>query len=389
MAGGRAAEGRSIRLVLVFVATRWLSYVSFQALPLIIGALIAAAGLSPTTSGALAGAELLALAVTAQRAARSVNSTNFVLFATVGSGLAAAGQLLTATAGGVTAIAACRVASGVGAGFLAAAANASLSAMPTPERWFSRIGAVGSAVAALLLGGLPVLAAHAGQRSVFVAIGVGMLIALACARALPRPAHIAQPAAQQVSRKLQRADWILLAGVALFSLGQGAIWAFAERLSVAIGVSASSLGLWFLAGSLVGIGGSLAAGWTGSRLGRTRPIVLGVLTGAVGCLLLSRAGSQAAFGSMLLVYFFATQFVFPLLFGLSAVLDTSGMLVTASTNVLLLTSAAAPVVGGALLVSGGFAAVGWLSVSCCGIAAAMFVAATRGLEMRLAHRPGA
>lgn len=376
-------ESRSeLQLLCVFVATRWVSYVGFQTLPLVIGALVAGLGFSTSTAGVLGGLELIALAVTAQLSAPYVAGWGLSRTGTAGALLAAAAQLATIIVPDPVVTGLCRTATGVGTGLLAASANASLAAMTQPERWFGRIAAVGSGVAVLLLGGLPLLAITAGHRMVFVALAATLLVGAISARFLPAGRAAVRTDAARPPVLAGRDPRLLVAGVALVSFGQGAIWSFVERLATSLGIGGSHLSGWFIAGSIVGVAASAGAAQVGPRFGRTGPVLVGILAIAMACLALSRAGSELSFGVTLLAYWAATQFAFPLLFGLSALLDSSGRLVTLSSNVMLLMTSAAPMVGGFVVARAGFAPMGWLSFLSCVAATALVLPAVRATEAR-------
>ncbi len=380
-AGGGAALAAAPRattlvLVLALFATRWTSYLCFHTLPLIIGALSDGFGLTAREAAFLATAELLALSLTGLVAAPLVAGRSHARTAAIGALLATLGHLLTGLLSGFGTLLVCRIMAGAGAGFLGAGANAALAAMSEPDKWFARIAFLGGIAAAILLGLLPQLSATFGPRSLFIALAAIMFMVVFAAAALPS-GRSAKPRASSHGRLASRTTAIAIVAIGAFSIGQGMIWAFAERLAVSISIEPARLGMWFFAVSLVGLAGPALAAAIGTRFGRTVPIASSFVVLGVACLAFSFSNGEYIFGLTLLVYFAAAQFAFPFIFGLSAALDPLGRLVTVATTVVMLMSAAAPSIGALVLPHGGFPAIGWITFGSCVFAAILLTPVAR------------
>jgi MFS family permease len=190
-------------------------------------------------------------------------------------------------------------------------------------------------------------------------LGGTMAAVALCALGLPAGAS-SRDAGVEKRRILEFGVVVVLFAFALFALAIGISWAFAERIARQAGVDPNGLGLWFFLSSIVGMVGPAMTAWFGTRYGRTWPMAIGtVLTGGA-CFAFIMSDGFWFFGICLLLVWIASQYAFPFYFGLSAVMDPGGRVITAAMTTMLLMSAAAPAVGGYVLEVAGYKAMGWL-----------------------------
>jgi MFS family permease len=136
---------------------------------------------------------------------------------------------------------------------------------------------------------LPLIGLAYGWQATFIGAAVAVpLIALM----VPTAGHGRQPAADDGRLDVPLGSLVLLAtGVAFASAGGNATPAFLVPSIVDRGLSPTVAGLVLAAGSLVGVGARVGAGWLGDRLGRDSLIVVATMIGigAVGYVGLSMA----------------------------------------------------------------------------------------------------
>lgn len=379
------------RLFLAVTTAKFVSVAGLMVMPLQIGALMDGLGLGAAAAGLLGTLEFSALGCGLLLAASGLLRVSVRGCALIGVALIVSAQTASAFVDAYPALAGLRFLVGLGAGLANAAATVAIAAQfRQPERVAGFAFGLVYVAGGLLYLASPQAVAFGHQRGVFLGLAA---VALCCAPgllALPRVRPTRKKrAATQGGPAPARSGVALPAGllfaaeIALMA-GMGAVWAFGERLGLAIGLTSQTISVWLAATMLASIAGSLFTGWMGLRFGRTGPYLTGIALVSGCCFFMAHPGAAVVF-IICLLGFQAVQAVFiPFLIGTGAALDPSGRLSAAVVGVEIFSFGAGAFIGGVAVEAFGLQAVGWLALLGGALAAPLFF-----LVCRLIDRPSA
>ncbi|MDJ0869843.1 MAG: MFS transporter [Myxococcota bacterium] len=358
-------------LVLGVLAAQGVGFAGSNSMPLLVGSVIDGLGLIEAQAGLLGSTELGALAGVSLLIAPRMGHLSRRRVALLGALLAATGHVLSALAPSFELLLAARLLAGCGAGAAVAAGNAAAASSREPDRLFAVVALLAGTAGAALLVGLPFVIGAFGYSGAFVVLAG---IALACLPLLlnlpdaPGGARVPTESASNRGRA-----FAALGGLLLLALGEGAIWAFTERIGiVAVGLTAGAVGAALAATTAAGLSGAALATWLGLRIGRTAPLAAGIAAVSIATFVLGYATAAGVYLAALLVWGVGFFFVTPYLLGLAAALDSHGRWSAAAAGVSSVGIASGPLAAGLLLTWGSFPALGWL-VLACGVTALVLV----------------
>jgi predicted MFS family arabinose efflux permease len=294
--------------------------------------------------------------------------------------LVVVGQSASGLATELSALVVCRALTGVGAGAALAASSASLSATDEPERLYARVTVLRSLGLGLLLPILPFIIARWGHAGAYVPMAALALVSI------PAIAWLPAPVINTVSPKTGaavNAGWAvaLLAAIILIASGDGAIWAFSERIGVSTGLSSHTVGVALAGSTLMGLLGAGAADYFGTSLGRTGPLVAAVAMVVAASFVLTHANEGRGFLMALVVYATAFFFLVPYLMGSAAALDSTGRWSAAASAMFLGGQAIGPAIGGIVMTSpAGEQGLSWLALCLGTVALLLAVPVTKYLD---------
>jgi predicted MFS family arabinose efflux permease len=255
-----------------------------------------------------------------------------------------------------------RLAAGIGEGVVLAAAGAAAAGSTDPDRLFARTFLWGGLAIALFLAVLPYATVPWGYAGGFALVAAVSLVCMPLLTWMgPKPA---QEEAQVIPPLPHMALGVsAVAGVILFALGQGALWAFTERIGLAIGLSPEAVGIALGATQVAALSGAAFAWWLGTRAGRTGPVVIGVGASALSTWALVHTSSTVGFWVILLFWGIAYFFAVPYLLGTAAALDRYGRWSAAAMGLSMAGVALGPGSAGFAISLWGYAALGWLVIA--------------------------
>lgn len=337
------------------------------ALPMWVGATVAAHIAGETTAGWLATLELGTVALVMLLASRRQpfgSARVHALFAVVAIGSYA----LSAFATSVWQLAPLRIAAGAGFGWLLAAALAAAARREDPTRTFG----VMEICLALYACGFYALVGRAiqadGMRGGFLAMTLCLLACLPAVGALrAEPAVIARPSS--LPRRLRAPDWAGVAAHFLFFVVMYSIWTFLAHKAATVDIDARGLGSLLSAAFVAGLAGAALTMALIPAFGRRLviPGALFVLAGLI--LLLGHAQGASAFCAAVILIKLCFLFYTVSMSGHFASSDPSGRLNTIGLAMAMIGSSVGPAIGGyglSLMGFGGLSvavALGWLLVA--------------------------
>ena len=350
------------RLLLAVVAAFVVAYTGENVLPLLIGSLIDGFGVDEVGAGILGSLELGGLAVASLLLAPRVDRMSRRHLAVYGAIAACAGHGLSALAGSFPLLVLARIVAGLGEGAAIAAANSAAASARDPDRLFAQATVLAGLVFAIALVVLPYAIAPWGHSGGFGAIVGISILCIPFLFWLPTLPESAAASRGLPGRRLLGIT--TLASMFLFSVGQGAIWAFSERIGTTIGLSREEVGLALGVTTLAGLAGGVIAAVVGTRGGRPMLLAVGLGANVVATWMVVIAGSSVLYLAGLLAWAIAFFFALPYLLGTAAALDPLGRWTAAAAGISAVGVAIGPAAAGLMVTDAGYPALGGFVIGC-------------------------
>ena len=180
------------------------------------------------------------------------------------------------------------------------------------------------------------------------------VVAVMIGQYLPRSSPAGTTRARGVTAAFPLAVLSALFVIFLVYAGDGAVWAFAERIAIHGGLTAEQAGAGVGWSLFAGTIGSLSAAIMGDRWGFTLPMVVAVLASIISVVWLSYFDSDIAFMCAIALNGWSWNFGSGFRMGLVATLDRTGRFTPLITGMQLLGTTAGTTVAGLLVVGGDF-----------------------------------
>ena len=345
----------------------------------LVGGLIDGLGLSEVQAGALVTLEICGVAIAATLVAPFMMRLSALRLTQAGVLLAGVMQFGSILLDSFWMLVPARLATGVGEGLALAGATAVVAAARDPDRVYGYSLAGFMALSAMLFPVLAEALKRLGLDGGLGLLGVFYLLLLAPLPALGRVPRISLSTGPAPRLPRMRVA-VVLVGMVLYGLGPAPMWAFMERVGVDIGLGLDRVGVIYSYGILAGLLGSLIAGKLGARLGRTCPLLLGMVLLGLSCLGFSTVAGDADYTFMVAFFLLTYMFTMTLLFATVAVFDPSGRLGPAALGSFVLTLGLGPALGGLLLEAGTYSTLAWFGLIGCSLTGIYFATLGRFLD---------
>jgi predicted MFS family arabinose efflux permease len=337
---------------------------------MLLGSLVDGFGVGEAGAGALGSLELGGLAASSLVLAPRVGRVSRRRLAIWGALWACAGHGFSALADSFSILALARLVAGLGEGAAIAAANSAAASARDPDRLFAKASVLGGLIAAAILVVLPYAIEPWGHLGGFGAVAGISALCVPFLLWLPALPGSASAAGGLPGRNLL--GIATLGAILLFSAAQGAIWAFSERIGIAIGFSREEVGLALGVTTLAGLVGGVIAAVLGTRGGRALLLTVGLGANVVTTWMVVMAGSSELYLAGLFFWSVAFYFALPYLLGTAAALDSLGRWAAAAAGASAVGMALGPGVAGLLVSDSGYPALAG-SVIACGVGAAVLI----------------
>lgn len=292
-------------------------------LPVLLGVLKTNLGLSVAALGSYGSAETIGLALGTLAAVFALRRLSPRLVAAVGLVLLCAADLASLWLPSISEMTAARWVGGFGTGFTQGACFLVYGESHREQNQaIYSIGQTGLAFLVILV--TPAVVAAFGWRSMFVVLALLTVPALLLVRFFPSAAirptitHSTQERAP-----LSVAVWLALAGVSMFYVGEGALWAFLETIGDASGFPAETVHTAMTVCAAFGTLGPIVVLFLAERI---RPII--PLVGSVALTLLAvpfmQSRSPWVYGASISMFFFCLSVFAAYQFGVIAGAERSG-----------------------------------------------------------------
>lgn len=323
-------------------------------MPLLIGAMVTDRGFTEQQAGLIASADLLGYTVATLAVAALMRRAGWRSIGWWGLGLMVAANAVSPVVSGFEAFAAVRVVSGLGGGLLAALATVALGRRAEPDRAF---GALFFALLLFATAALWALPSIIGSFGIGGAYGLIVLLAFPVAYSIGFLPRTADTATASVAGEVRTGRWlsyVVLFSIFVFFAEQNAVWAYAERLGSAAGLSGQYIGFALGVGTLLSAVGAGLVAWLGTRISRGAAIAGATLVQVAAFVMLSRGFGPSMFLTLIVLLAIAWNVVNPFQLGILSKLDASGTSLALAPAATGLGLAAGPAIGAAVLAPGAY-----------------------------------
>ena len=334
-------------------------------IPIYLGSMMEALSLNPAQAGILSGGEYYAIAITSLLGPFWIHRFNWRRLALFGALMAGIGHAATMMLDSFPLIVLARIFTGLlGEGILYSLSFAVLGEIREPSRGFGIAMAVSITVTSVVIYFSPVLFDLFNQNGILMVL-LGLAVFMCAFIAwIPASSEKARQTAHAdiEKRSTRHTRWIPLFGLgslALWFVGPGGFWAFAERMADLQGISAQRIALGFSLANGIGVTGPLLATWIGSRFGQNIPAISATLIMVLLVWLYCGNFTSDEFTIYVILYSAIWSFGSVYFFAFIAAIDWSGRLNVLTPGFQTIGLGAGPVIMGYLVNSYSYAAIGW------------------------------
>lgn len=148
-----------------------------------------------------------------------------------------------------------------------------------------------------------------------------------------------------------------LAALFAFTIGQSAVWSFAERRAAVEGIDGEAIGFALSAAAAAGGLGSVVAAWLSNRIGQRKPLFAAALIHAASLALLLAGRGPWTFAAAATLFMFTWLFALPYMVSAISAADASGRATSLVAACFAFGSMAGPGIAGQLVTRGSFTAL--------------------------------
>ena len=368
----KSNQGLAVQVLAVWVAMLGVSFYDFQ--PFLVGGFVTFLALSEAQAGLIATINMLGacagLLLVSTRAYHwptsrlILGALLLIVVANVASGFALTFETLGA----------CRFVGGLGEGLVLAVPVRLAARFSNPDRLFAWIMFGQSLYGVAGLAAAPYLMDAFGLRGLFFGFATLALLTIPFFRALPDDGA---PREQSGRTVINTRMVLVFASLMILYMATNCVWAYYERIGVAMDISASDIGLALAAGLFASMVGALIAAALGGRLPRSLMMYVGVGASALSVWILYLAQDLAPYVASVMLLFGATGFVVPFYMGELAGVARTGRLPIVGYIIILLGNMLGPAVGAALIGDGSYSSMILGALALALIALILIVAALR------------
>ncbi len=253
-----------------------------------------------------------------------------------------------------------RFIAGLGAGSLVSLSFAIVGLTSNPDRNFGLLIMWVLTYGALVLWAMPTVYAVAGMSGVLWFFALFPLCAVPVIKFLPKTGEShAQVEEDAVNMTTGMKTFALFAMLAYF-LAQGVVWAYLFLIGMAGGLGEQAVANGLTLSQFAGIAGAMLAAIMSHRFGRTMPLTVGILGGALCLYFLVGSFEFLVFATAVCVYNFAWNLTHPFLLAAMASFDRRGRVVVYAVAMQMVGLAIGPGLAASVISEGDYINVNWL-----------------------------
>lgn len=253
-----------------------------------------------------------------------------------------------------------RFIAGLGAGSLVSLSFAIVGLTSNPDRNFGLLIMWVLTYGALVLWAMPTAYAFAGMSGALWFFAIFPLCAVPCIKHLPKTgeshAQVEEDAVNLTSGMKTLALFAMLA----YFLAQGVVWAYLFLIGLSGGLGEQAVANGLTLSQFAGIAGAMLAAIMAHRFGRSLPLTVGILGGALCLYFLVGSFEFLVYATAVCVYNFAWNLTHPFLLGAMASFDRRGRVVVYAVAMQMVGLAIGPGLAASVISEGNYVNVNWL-----------------------------
>jgi predicted MFS family arabinose efflux permease len=256
-----------------------------------------------------------------------------------------------------------RFVAGVGSGSLISLSFTAVGLTENPDRNFGYLIMWVLLYGAVVLYFMPAAYALSGMTGMLLFFAAFPLVALPLVKAFPASGEAAAAVeADAVNLSGSLKTLALLAMFAYF-VAQGVAWAYLFLIGTAGGLTEQQVATGLTLSQVAGVAGALLPAIIGHRLGRWRPLTVGILGGAFCLLFLIGRFEYLPFAFWVCLYNFFWNMTHPFLLGSMASFDRRGRVVVLAVAAQMLGLAIGPALGATVIGPGKYASINYIAIA--------------------------
>jgi len=253
-----------------------------------------------------------------------------------------------------------RFIAGLGAGSLVSLSFAIVGLTSNPDRNFGLLIMWVLTYGAIVLWALPSAYAFAGMGGALWFFAIFPLLAVPFIKHLPANGEsVAQVEEDAVNLTPAMKTMALFAMLAYF-VAQGVVWAYLFLIGLSGGLSVQEVANGLTLSQFAGIAGALLAAVMSNRFGRSLPLIVGILGGALCLYFLVGRYEFLVFALAVGIYNFAWNMTHPFLLAAMASFDPRGRVVVYAVAMQMVGLAIGPGLAASMISEGDYINVNWL-----------------------------
>lgn len=347
--------------------------VDLVALPVWVGALIGRYQFSPPQAGALATLFLVGAVVSSLVLAPRFNRIDARLMAIVGFAIAAVAFYFASLSSGFAAMALCHFVAGAAVGCALSFTHGTIAHSGHPHRLFAVVGFALGVFAIVFLGATPNLIVAFGGPALFQTFsGVMLVAAFASLAGFPRATGSRDKNIIEPATDLNPQVWFGVAGVSCMALTQAMMFSFVERIGLDQGFSREAVTGVLIALGFVNLFPAPLAGVLEKRVSPGAVLKAGPIAQALVAVAIAFSASLPGYAIPTALFAAVMIFTHTFAFGVLAKLDPSSRALAGTPAMLMTGSAIGPILGGVLVQTFGYHALGIAAIIIAAVAFTLF-----------------
>jgi len=256
-----------------------------------------------------------------------------------------------------------RFVAGLGAGSMVSLGFAAVGLTANPDRNFGLLIMLVLTYGAIVLWLMPSVYAIAEMGGVLWFFALFPLTVMLVIKFLPKSGEsVAQVEVDAVNLTSVMKTVALFAMLAYF-IAQGVVWAYLFLIGLAGGLSEQAVANGLMLSQFAGIAGALLAATLANRYGRSLPLTVGIIGGAICLYFLAGQFEFLVFAVAVGIYNFAWNMTHPFLLGAMASFDRRGRIVVYAVAMQMVGLAVGPMLAAAVISEGDYINVNWLGAA--------------------------
>jgi predicted MFS family arabinose efflux permease len=256
-----------------------------------------------------------------------------------------------------------RFLAGVGSGSLISLSFTAVGLTENPDRNFGYLIMWVLLYGAVVLYFMPAAYAVSGMTGVLLFLAAFPLVALPFVKAFPASGETAAAVEADAVNLSGSLKSLALLAMFTYFVAQGVAWAYLFLIGTAGGLNEQQVATGLTLSQVAGVAGALLPAIIGHRLGRWRPLTVGILGGAVCLLFLIGHFEYLPFAFWVCLYNFFWNMTHPFLLGSMASFDRRGRVVVLAVAAQMLGLAVGPALGATVLAPGRYANINYIAIA--------------------------